>query len=50
LNGLTFKRTQFEQFSRTLGDVSLGNLNLLNEKANLSFHCMFWKSSGFISL
>nr|CAD2165335.1 unnamed protein product [Meloidogyne enterolobii] len=38
LDGLTLKRTQFEQFSRTLGDVSLDNLNLLNEKANLSFH------------
>uniref|UniRef100_A0A914MG67 Cullin-5 n=1 Tax=Meloidogyne incognita TaxID=6306 RepID=A0A914MG67_MELIC len=38
LNGLTFKRTQFEQFSRTLGDLSLDNLNLINEKANLLFH------------
>uniref|UniRef100_A0A915M5Q8 Uncharacterized protein n=1 Tax=Meloidogyne javanica TaxID=6303 RepID=A0A915M5Q8_MELJA len=38
LDGLTLKRTQFEHFSRNLGDVSLDNLNLLNEKANLSFH------------
>jgi len=50
LDGLTLKRTQFEHFSRNLGDVSLDNLNLLNEKANLSFHCVFRKSSGLISL